>query len=1790
MRSLLLALVLISAVSCNRNTAQLEFTNAKGEVPPLGNLVFRFNNALAPDSLLNVWDSTAYIRFKPEIAGKFRWNSPDELVFSPVMPLSPATTFAAELTDEIVSFSKFAGVRSSEKISFHTPGLTLEDINVTWTLQEKNTPAPSVDLYFNYAVDPTELTGKLKVNLEGTAAAFDVTTASESKKISLRLINIKARDQNIRGNIIIEKGLIPKGGTNAITEDINSGYSIPSPFNLVVNDISAQHDGLTGTVVVSTSQQVTNTDIKNLVYFNPAIKFTIETSEEGFVIKSDQFSADNAYRLILKKGIRGNIGGVLHEQYDDQIAFGEIEPSIAFTGSKRAYLSANGNRMLELKISNVPKVKLIVSKIYESNLLAAANYGYEPRESEDRRNDSENEYYSSAITMGDVIYEKEIETASLPKMGNSRLFQFNVEDRLPAFKGIYHVRVRSTQHYWINDSRFISVSDLGLIAKEGADKLFVFANSIKTTAPIQGVNVVAYGNNNQVLGMATTNADGVAEVSYSRKEFAGFKPAMIVAKSNDDFTYLPFNTTKVNTSRFDVGGKKLSSTGLDAFIYGERDIYRPGETINFSVVVRDPSWKIPGQLPVKFRFLYPNGKEARAFRKSLNEQGSVEGQVPLTDAAITGTYTLEVYSSNDVLIGSSLFNVEEFVPDRIKVSASLNKPFLEEGQSATLSINAVNFFGPPASGRNYETEIQLKAKNFIANKYPEFNFGITNKGLSLDKVVRQGKLDEKGNVTETYEVPAMFRNNGILQADFYTTVFDENGRPVSKAVSADVFTQPVFFGVRDDGYWYYALNQPVKFPIVALTRDQKIAANTKASVKVIRREYRTVLAKSGGYFRYESQAEDKVVADQEVNVSGESTAFSFIPRKAGNYELRVSIPGSAAYVGRNFYSYGSWGGDANSFEVNADGNIDIESDKSIYNTGEKAKILFKTPFNGKLLVTVEQDKVLSHQYVNTNNRTATIELPLNGSHLPNIFVTATLVKAHGISDIPLTVAHGFASIRVEEKSRRNKVEIVAAKSSRSNTMQEVSIKAEPNSFVTLAAVDNGVLQVSDFATPDPYKYFYSNRALQVDAYDLYPLLFPELRARLSSTGGDGEMAMQKRVNPMPAKRIRILSYWSGILKTNGNGHAKLRVPIPKFSGQVRLMAVAYRDQSFGSAEAVMNVADPLVISTGLPRFMSPGDSVQVPVTITNTLARNANVVATISATGAIKVIGNNRQSLLVAQNGEGRVAYTIVAGAAADTAKVHVVVESGSEKYTEEISISIRPSAPLQKLNVSGMVAGGAARKVPLPSSDYIAGTAKFSMVLSRSPVLEIGEQLRYLVQYPYGCTEQIISASFPQLYYGELASQFTSNNNRAQHANQNVIETIRKIKMRQLYNGALALWENEGSEHWWTTIYGAHFLIEARKAGFDVDESLINTMLNYINNRLRNKNTIIYTFNRDQKKKIAPKEVAYSLYVLCLASRANVSAMNYYKANTTLLSLDSRYLLSAAFAIAGDRNKFAQLLPEAFSGEISVPQTGGSFYSPLRDEAIALSALLDVDPDNAQVPIMAKHVAAELKSRAWYSTQECAFSFLALGKLAKRAAGGNVVAEVRSKGRTIASFNGSEMRYSSANDMTDVELVTKGSGQMYYFMEKEGVSATGAYKEEDKYLKVRKQFFDRNGRKITGNEYKRNDLVIVQLTLEKVFNTDVENIVVTDMLPAGFEIENPRTKELPGMDWIKDASTTNSIDVRDDRINLFVDLKASRQVYYYGVRAVSPGVYKMGPVAADAMYNGEYHSYHGAGTIKINE
>ena len=321
----------------------------------------------------------------------------------------------------------------------------------------------------------------------------------------------------------------------------------------------------------------------------------------------------------------------------------------------------------------------------------------------------------------------------------------------------------------------------------------------------------------------------------------GFKIAMITARTKEDFNYLLFEDTRIETSRYEVEGLRDNPSGLQAFIYGERDMYRPGETLHFNTVLRTQRWETAKEIPLKFRLVTPNGREYRTWRKSTNAQGAVEIEATVEASALTGTYTLEVYNANEVLLASQAVSVEEFMPDRIKVDLSGAKKEYKTGETVTLTATALNLFGPPAAGRTYEMDIQWKRKAFTAPAFPEFTFDIPAE-TTFERGQRQGTTDAQGQATEQIPIPTSYKDIGVLEGKIYVTVFDENGRPVNRLHRFDVLTQNTLYGLRlADSY--VSVNAPLPVEVIGVTSQGALQKGAQALVEVVRIEYQTVVEK-----------------------------------------------------------------------------------------------------------------------------------------------------------------------------------------------------------------------------------------------------------------------------------------------------------------------------------------------------------------------------------------------------------------------------------------------------------------------------------------------------------------------------------------------------------------------------------------------------------------------------------------------------------------------------------------------------------------------------------------------------------------------------------------------------------------------------------------------------------------------------------------------------------------------------------------------------------------------------------
>ncbi len=1471
----------------------------------------------------------------------------------------------------------------------------------------------------------------------------------------------------------------------------------------------------------------------------------------------------------------------------------------------------SGQKNLEVNAVNETGAEVEVLQVFKNNLLHFLNsnrYNYYRYHHNDYGNDDDDYYYydyyggNSEYSVGE--YGKEIYTEKI-NLSNKKnwlqKFTVNLSKALnQQRKGIFVVNVHATNDRWERDSKMIAISDLGIICKSSEDEIMVFVNSIATTEPVKDVQINIISTNNQTILSGKTDDDGIIKFTGVKAKIEGFSTRLVTAEKDNDFNYLDLSSTQIETSRFDVGGIYQYSENYNTFIYSDRNLYRTGDKINLVGIVRNDKIKIVKDIPIIIKVITPTGKVFDEFKKTLNDEGSFELSFDIPNFAQTGRYNAEVYSGGTQLLGTYGFNVEDFVPDKIRVRIKTDKEKARPGEIVTANLESEFLFGAKASGLKYQSEIQLRYRPYVSKRYSGYDFSSSSiKNSRVDDIQRDGTLDEDGKAIILDTIPDKLYSGGYFYGNIYASVFDLTGRTVNQTASFNVYPNDYFIGINSEGY-YFGTNEKLNFKLVAVDQYDNPVKVFKATAKLVRYEWQTVLKKNSyGQFYYNSEEKEFDEWEKPVDISGGPKDFLFSVSKSGRYQLRISKEGSTDYYRTNFYAYGWGSSTASSFEVNKEGKVDLVFDKEIYNPGDKAKILLTAPFSGKVLLTVERNNVFEHRYIDIENKSTQVEIDVKEDFMPNVYVTATLFKKHTLnSGTPFFVGHGFASMKVEKKEYHLPVAITAPEKIKPNTKQQIKIKtsAEKNIYVTLAAVDEGILQIKNYETPDPYKYMYAKRSLKVGSYDLYKLLLPEIISRNSSTGGDGgaeeQEQLKKRSNPVTAKRFKLLSFWSGIVKTNSDGIVTIPLDIPQFIGDIRLMVVAFSGPRFGSAEEHIKVADDLILQPEMPRFLSTNDTLNSSVSIINTTANEGNVEVRLKVEGPLKIVSSNKQSVTIPANSTGRVNFKLCSGEKVGTGKI-IYETSGIAQVKDETEIGVRPISPFFVENGSGNIKAGETLNLEIPK-DYVDGTQSASVTISKFPALKFAKHLKYLVGYPYGCIEQTVSKLFPQLYFEDLAKLIAPDLYRTNNPVYYVNEGIKKIESMQLYDGSIAYWQGGDYTNVWGSVYAAHFLIEARKARFNVSESVLSKLLNYISKVSKSNGTydyVTYSNNKRTVIKIASKEILYALYVLALADKGDIATMNYYKARPHLLTNDTKYLLAGAYALLGQWNTYYEMMPDSFIPEKTIRLTGGCFDSEIRSNAIMLNVLLEVQPASEQIPYIIKFLSNN--ADMIYSTQERSFTFLSLGKAASINSGSNVNVKINSNGKTLKSYDGKDVTVDIPNpNKAQVSLNASGNGEVYYFWNTGGIKLNQKVKEEDSNLRIRRAYYDyRTGHPILNGTFEQGQLIVCKISLTGL-ERSAENIVITDMVPAGFEIENPRLSASTKLNWQpKNPLYIQYMDVRDDRLLLFTTLYSNQtKEFYYMLRVVSKGTFQLPVIGAEAMYDPEFHSYNGAGVVKVVE
>ncbi len=726
------------------NTVKVESFTPTGEVEKLTNFVVEFSEDLASPDIQGKWLDEEFITFSPAISGKFKWTSDNTLIFSPDTPLDPIQDYTATINKQVLFSTNFS--TDFDTYEFHTPYFDVIKADFFWT----NIPHQSykltvqANLHFNYPVEPQSIKDFLEIKRAGKVLKdFQIVTEQAADVIAINFGEVEQTDKEQAFSIKVKENFVSVIGKEGLQEARSFESTLPPITKLAITNVSSGFDGNTGWIEVSTTQTVDEDQLESYVSTDPQKRLHFFVSENQFRLETD---LDNVQTvdLKIKKGLPGLYGGELEFDFEQTVSMVNVNPSINFTEKKGRYLMLSGEENLKVNAVNIEEAEIEVSQVFKNNLLHFLNqYSYTYYQ---------DEYYGYYPTYyvgdyGKTLYTEKVKLSEGKNWLKS--FTVNLNKALnQKYKGIYTVTVRSAGERWRNDSKMIAISDLGIISKLANDEIYVFVNTISSTEPVAEAEVSIISTNNQIILTGKTDKDGVAHFTDVKMNTEGFYPRLVVVEKDGDFNYIDLQETLIETSRYDVGGITQYSEDFNTFIYSPRNIYRPGEEVHLSAIVRNDKIKVVKDTPIITKIITPTGKVFDEFKQELNAQGSFEISFTLPNYAQTGGYRAELFTGSKQLIGSYNFSVEEFVPDKIRVLLATDKEKTKPGKKVLVNVNAEFLFGGKASGLRYEADIQLKHRGFYSKNHSGYYF--TNSSIvnsNIDNTFLEGKLDEQGNAS-----------------------------------------------------------------------------------------------------------------------------------------------------------------------------------------------------------------------------------------------------------------------------------------------------------------------------------------------------------------------------------------------------------------------------------------------------------------------------------------------------------------------------------------------------------------------------------------------------------------------------------------------------------------------------------------------------------------------------------------------------------------------------------------------------------------------------------------------------------------------------------------------------------------------------------------------------------------------------------------------------------------------------------------------------------------------------------
>jgi hypothetical protein len=1486
------------------------------------------------------------------------------------------------------------------------------------------------------------------------------------------------------------------------------------------------------------------------------------------------------YNIVLRAGLPSSVKESLPKSAEFNIYVRDRKPFVRFTG--RAYvLPRTGQRGIPLVSVNTPAVTVNVFRIGDRNLINTVV------DSDFQRALNKYELSSLGNERGVKVWSGELATATT--LNQDVTTAFPVDQALGDLQpGVYVMTAAAKGPGSDDDSQLATqwfiVSDLGLTAFSGNDGIHVFVNSLASTDAVASAEVRLIARNNEILASRKTDQSGhvLFEAGLARGE-GGLSPAMVtVTGENTDYAFLSLKADAFDLSDRGVAGRAVP-VGADAFVYAERGVYRSNETVYLTALLRDGQGNAVAGGPLTLVIERPDGVEFR--RAVLADQGAGGRSlaVPLNSAVPAGTWRVRAFTDPKAApVGETTFMVEDYVPERIEFDISSKDKAIKADAAVELKVDGHFLYGAPAS------ELQLEGDLLVAPAaerpgFTGYQFGVADEETTSNErtpIENLPETDANGVATFPVSLAKPPTSTRPQEAQIFIRMAEAGGRAVERKMVLPVAPAAAMIGVKPlFGDKNVAEGDKAGFDVVFVAPDGKPLPRDGLRYELLKIESHYQWYRQNSSWEYEPVKSTTRVADGDVTVAADKPSRITLSPQPGRYRLDVKSPEADGPLTSVQFDVG-WYSDGSADTPDL---LETSIDKPEYQSGDAMVVSVNARTAGKLTINVLGDRLLTTQTADVSEGTAQVKIPVGRDWGTGAYVVATLRR-------PLDTAAqrmpgraiGLKWFGIDKKARTLTVNLSTPALVRPGTTLKLPVKLGglspgEDAKIVVAAVDVGILNLTNYKPPAPDDYYLGQRRMTSEIRDLYGQLIDGMQGTRGQLKTGGDSAGAELQGSPPTQKP--LALYSGIVTVGPDGSAEIDFDIPEFAGTARVMAVAWTATKLGRATTEVTVRDPVVLTATLPRFLLNGDHGTMSFDLDNVEGAPGDYTINVRPSGPVKISGDPTATVMLAARQRGSMALALDAGGTG-TAQLDVDIGGPSGlTLARHYAIDVKAATQiLARRSVRTLAKGESLTLTSDMFSDLVQGTGSVSLSVSLSTALDAATILKALDRYPYGCSEQITSRAMPLLYVNDLAVGAHLAMDAA--VDQRVKDAIDRLLARQGSNGSFGLW-SAGGDDAWLDAYVTDFLTRAREKGFAIPDVLFKSALDRIRNSVVNAN---------EPEKDGGRDLAYGLYVLARNGTAPIGDLRYL-ADTKLNNLATpiaKAQLAAALALVGDRGRAERVYAAALDSLAPKPvlEFGRVDYgSALRDAAALVTLASEGSAPHATLTQAVARVEAARGLTPYTSTQENAWLVLASRALAKE----NLTLDVDGSPVKTALYRSYK---ASVMDGKPVKIANTGDTPVQAVVSVSGAPVTPEPAASNGF-KIERNYFTLDGKPADVSKAKQNDrfAVVLKITEPK---PEYGHIMVSDYLPAGFEIDNPHlvsSGETGTLDWIEDGEEPANTEFRDDRFTAAIDRASNAKSVFtvaYVVRAVSPGKYVLPQAYVEDMYNPSRYGHTGTGAIEV--